>query len=135
MTEFTGPSDEKCYRMDARLNKNYDLGGIRSLGYESFHRCLRDKILAGLNIIELEDTTHIPRLAIRNAAVRMHLRIKPVREGHGGGRRKNEDEVFVTERKYEEHRCSAHGCNRMTTNRFLCRECYMKGDENEYYYE
>ena len=127
----TGPSDQKCRLHDSRLVNKYDMAPIKALGYNSIHMCLRDKILSGENILELTRSTGLDKVAIRNAAVRMHLRIKPVRTAHGGSRhKKQEDAPKEKAPVYPEHVCSVPGCTRMTTRRFLCTECY-KGSDNE----
>ena len=113
------------------VNK-YDMALIKALGYNSIHMCLRDKILSGENVLELSLSTGSDKMTIRNAAVRMHLRIKPVRVAHGGSRHKKEEAPKEDELRYPEHVCSVPGCTRMTTRRFLCAECYSRGDDNEW---
>lgn len=131
MPSATGPSDQKCRHHDSKMVKKYDMAHITALGYDSIHMCLRDKILGGENILELTRATGLDKMAIRNAAVRMHLRIKPVRTAHGGSRHKKQEEVPKKDAlRYPEHACSAPGCTRMTTRRFLCTECYAKGEDN-----
>lgn len=129
----TGPSDQKCRHHDSRMVNKYDMAPIKALGYNSIHMCLRDKILSGENVLELSASTGIDKMTIRNAAVRMHLRIKPVRVAHGGSRHKKQEDVpKEDEPRYPEHVCSVPGCTRLTTRRFLCTECYSKGDDNEW---
>lgn len=134
---IAGPSDNKCRHHDSLMVNKYDMALIKALGYDSIHMCLRDKILDGENVLELSRSTGIDKMTIRNAAVRMHLRIKPVRVAHGGSRHKKEEAPKEEapkedELRYPEHVCSVPGCTRMTTRRFLCTECYSRGDDNEW---
>lgn len=126
-----GPSDNKCLEHDAKMVGRYDMEPFIGLGYKSIHLCLRDKILNGENVKEISTSTGLGVMTIKNAAIRMSLKIQPAKRGLGHPNIGRQDKRGVG--PYPEHKCTAHGCTRLTTHRFLCSECFMKGERDDGY--
>lgn len=125
-----GPSDDKCLEHDARMIVRYDMEPFIRLGYRSIHVCLRDKILNGENVKEISASTKMSVTAIKNAAIRMGLKIQPAKRGLGHPNIGMQDKRGTGQ--YPAHKCSAHGCPRLTTHRFLCPVCFAKGEIDGY---
>ena len=132
----SGPSDERCIEFDNKMTGKYDIEPFKKLGYDSIHMCLRDKIMNGENIKEISDSTGLITDTIKNAAVRMYMRIKPIKRGTVSI---NQIPWGKQDRRgpgpYPEHPCSVPGCTNMTTHRFLCSDCFFKNgelDETDY---
>lgn len=132
-----GPDDDRCFFLDKRMYKKYPMEKINDIGYNCVHSCIRDLIIIGKTKQEISDETGLTKDTVVNSAKRMLMTVKSdpkkvenkKRKPYKKYKKRNSSPVF------EEHKCTNPLCNKKTTNRFLCDECYYgNSDEINYAY-
>lgn len=134
----SGPSDEECRAFDRRINWKSRIKGVFDLGFDSVHIYIRDRIIEGMSIKDMRQEANLTVDTLNGCIGRLEMIPAPSIDTLGrrtglGYRQKNSVKYSITGKVYPSHPCSNPLCKNMTTNRFLCLECYEKNNDEIVY--